>query len=386
MLHVFVREARASLRNLTCLALYQDITGGSADAAAVLSNAMRMLVSACPALNSLTLDGHLSSTFVRSLGESCPLLNALTFVTPRPQNREYAKEVLKLQPFFLPHITSLTLHGCDDNYKLPNLIGNTSIVCLDVGDFGFRSEAEWLLLPPRLQHLKCLCIAKGPPTLPNDRALLSSLLSLHTLKDASSIMLHCLAQLLRAAPALQSLTLEPGQRQNVHMNFTSGAATAADLTLVLRRTELSSIREAWFHVDGNDRGEEPLVQTALLPQMTGITRCMMWSLIPGELGSLLRLLPDVCEINLRNCSNFTDVELQQLAVCAQLTTLRLARCEDLTPMGLFAICLRLPQLRHVVCAHCPQLERRRLEGCGQLLQQHGLVARLACVSDWWPHV
>lgn len=42
------------------------------------------------------------------------------------------------------------------------------------------------------------------------------------------------------------------------------------------------------------------------------------------------------------CWEMTDEQLQQLAVCVHLTTLKLEHCEEVTHMGLFAICQRSP--------------------------------------------
>lgn len=61
---------------------------------------------------------------------------------------------------------------------------------------------------------------------------------------------------------------------------------------------------------------------ASLPVMRGVAQCVLFNPDPAELGSLLRMFPDVRELGVEFC-NMSDVELQVLACCAKLDTLRL---------------------------------------------------------------
>lgn len=380
-----MREAGASLSTLTSLFLNVEDTGVSVVTAAALDRAMVLLVSACPLLTSITFSGELTEAFLRVLGERCPLLSTLSFVCPVPENPAYLQQLFRLQPSLLPHITCLTLDNCCEVSSLPNMSTNISIRTLSLESFSLLNEAEWLSLPPNLQHLECGHIQTGPPMSTVGRVLLGSLLVLELLYPVLS--LQAFVQLLRAVPSLKEMKSQHRGRDcriECNISISEDSNTGANLAFLLGRMENPTIGHAIYVVDCSREDTRaslcPVIAT--LPILGQASWCELTHATFAELGLLLKIVPNATHITLTKCE-VTDVELQALAVSVQLTTLKLIRCPKISPIGLFALCQRLPRLLKVVGFKCPLLEGTALETCVQLLRQQGSIAKLGVQEHLW---
>lgn len=393
MLRAFVQEAGASLRTVTTLGLWLDNDGGSPVTLAVLSIAMGLLISKCPALTLFRLAKDLPPAFLALLGQSCPSLRVLEFTCPSP-DQESLQQLLLLQPSLLPQVSTLKLTDCSEEYILSDMSINSSIHSVQLHDFCFVSETQWLSLPPKMQHLFCYTVEVGPPACSSiGSAALGSLLSLELEGgyDFLSLPLHAFAQILQAAPFLQLVKVRDDMRGkglliDCVLNNSTATATATDLALLHQKMgRLNTVQDIIFSINCSKRDAScnslrPCI--ALLPMMTRVTRCEVRGLRPGELAPLMRLFPDVGELTLRGCDEVTDVELQELSGFGkQVTELRIIECSRLTPMGLYALCQCLPGMCSVVCHLCLRLDQAALDGCAALLKRQDLLMTLTAVTN-----
>lgn len=273
-----------------------------------------------------------------------------------------------------PHITSLTLKNYYEKYDLPDMTENLAIRSLDLPQFTFEREQEWLVLPSKLAHLSCGCIDVGPWDFPDEAYVLNSLPSLSV--EAHRIPLIALSQLLTAAPSLKQLTVgRPGEDEtervfSIACSLTS--ATAEVLQVVKKRWDLRPIRDGHFKIscEGSAETGSLLPIIAGLPIMEGVS-CTFADLQPGQLRSLQRVFPAVQQLSLEFSRDMDDLELQEVATYAGLTKLELIRCHSITAFGILALCQRLPKLSFLSCYDCKRVDVSDLELCLKLLRRHG---------------
>lgn len=329
-----------------------------------------MLIQACPALNSLLFEGALSPAFLQVLGQACPLLSELEILTN-------AKSLHKTGPLLsslLPQLTSLMLPKVDGEEDLPDMSQHKGIVALEMRFCPFVSSAGWLRLPPNLKHLECHSILQGPA---GDE--IGRLLSLHML--VSDISLMALAQLMRAAPAMQALrttmllddnTLSNNDSVSVSCSLTC-PTTAVDLALLETRTG-SFLENAIISISGArlERGASLLPFIAALPHMPRVKRCGVNTVKAADLGPLLRHLPEIKQLWLGSIGGMDDVVVQDVAACQQLRDICLKECHGVSSIGLVALCHHLPKLRRVVCEKCSQLGAVVVKKCAMVLRKCGI--------------
>lgn len=390
LLEAFVREVGAALTTVTSLTLHVEDSAGNRTTGAVLMTALASLFSACPVLRSFGISGRLSPALMCTLAGACPLLSTLR-VMFAGADLPYLQASLLLQPTLLPNITTLTFEEPSPGFQLPDISSNHTVHALELRTCSFVTHAHWLSLPPNLRTLSCSGLEGGPPAAVNGRASLASLRSLQ-LDLHVPVSLHVLAQVLRAAPSLQDITPMVGDSEgdtlaiHCHLKQSTAAKTIDDLALLQRTTQGSALRTAFICIDCTERedvqGSSSLCGTiADLQCMPGTTRCGILGLTPGELAPLLGLFPDLTVLEIGMTDGFSDVELQDVAVCTSLTTLALSNCDSVTPMGLLLLCQRLPRLRKVTCHACAELGRQDLEGCVELLRKTGSKAELHVLEE-----
>lgn len=379
---MFLREVGESLSTVTSLLLHIQDTGGSAVTTAELSKHVGSLLLACPALQSVTLKGSTSPALLRALGLACPLLSSLVMVT-NDSDILHLQVMMLLLPSLVPNLTSLGFQGL--RHSLPDISANNGILSLafshDPGaiiqslhhpphHFNFSSIVHWHCLPPKLQHLSVHDIDTGPPT--RDRPLLSSLVRLELY--SSFPYAHPLAQLLRAAPALQGVIV------GSHPSFMRGMLpaciqfflheqTGVELETLQSRLQPPVYSNTSYHVECRDKDEEEslLPFIAALPCMTGVTGLQIFGCSLAELGPLLRVFPDLTQLALWSVEKLDDVGLQEVAAAVQLISLTVGACYDVRAMGVLALCQSLPNLKRVDLKSC-QFEYGSVEKCAVLLK------------------
>lgn len=290
-------------------------TGRSSVTAAILTKAVGLLVCACPSLKSISYEGDLSPALLRALGEGCPQLSEITL--PGLATLPPLQEMLSLLPSLLPHVSTLAMP--DIMLELPDFSHLLTVTSLKLGfDFAFESDADWLRLPPKLQHLQCGDIEHGPPVLASDGSnLLSSLLSLQLLDK--HISRDVLAQLLRASPSLQAISSWPGHATaDLYIRCRMQPSTHADLSFLLALGK-PLVTNAIFHINCSavstlHNEAQPLIDNpsfiASLPRMTGIQRCSLSECERGQLAQFLPMFPDVRQLILSHPTGIDDFELQ----------------------------------------------------------------------------
>lgn len=368
-----MQEAGPALTTVTHLKLCFQTTGYSTATRAKVIAAMTVLVSACPALTVLQPFFHPSPAFLRSLGETCPLLTTLDLFVGHPDRLD-VDEIVQLQPSLLPSIHSLILRGLDDT--LPDMSTLTGVRSLQVLQFYPSSKGEWHFMPPNLESLACAGLIVGPSSAFSSQGpLLANLLSLH-ITSTTGTNLHALAQLVRAAPVLQSIRCslpEDTKDQGLVVKCLLGPSTAADLLLLHRRLDFRLFKDATYHFDLTFARVQPpfLSLISSLPCMTGFTSCELDSCTHEDLVALLRVFPDARKLALSFLPEMDDVKLRAVTTCAALTTLKLTFLPLVTPMGLLALHLHVPRLRYVSCAICVELQQPALDMCAHLLKGYG---------------
>lgn len=376
LLTAFVYQTRAALATITTLHLnIDDTTSGSSDATASLWKALAVLVGACPVLTAFYCYlGHLPLAFMHTLGGACPLLTTFE-VQALDGDREYLQEVVTLLPRLLPRVHTLGFEGLES--ALPDMTANTGIHTLEMKDYTFAAEEQWLRLPPDLYDLSCFSASVGPPALMADqsRAMLVSLLhlSLHLTEGGAPV--HALAGILQAAPNLEDISYdgtdedERGFVVQCHL----GPSTAADLAVLRARSSIKPFDEATYLFGrGPDLDEGPLQPfIASLSCMPDIFSVELDGCRRDESLSLLSLFPGIEYLGLAFLPSFNDVSLRALTSCAELAHLTLTCCNGITPTGLLALCVRLPQLRTVTYTECDLLNQRALNALMGLLRGYG---------------
>lgn len=380
-----MREVGPALSKLISLDVQLQDTRSCLQTAALLDNALLILASACPTLTSFHIKGPLPTAFLSSLGQQCPLLTTLTVMCPDPCDAPFLTGLLLQQPSLLPHVTNLDLYDCTDGYELTGLSANKGILSLYMQCWHFRSQEQWLSLPPKLQHLRFMYMDEGPPpTFADGSPVLGSLLSIEMEEWPPTLCLHAFTQILRAAPTFHHVKVlrELGERSSViqcNMADSKVASIPADLALLLEKQKsLPSIKDATYCIDGTVRGDGQSIVSVIaeLPLMFGVARFEFHGLETGELGHLLRATPDLQDLELNFCNELEDIELQDLGVCAQLHTLTIIYNHNVTPLGLFALCQSLPKLKRVICRDCQLLNATALQACTDMLHRHGSLVDL----------
>lgn len=367
-----MQEAGQALTTVTQLKLRLQTTGCSTAMIAKVTAEMTVLVGACPALTVLQPNFKPSPAFLRSLGKSCPLLTTLDLCVAHPDGPDI-DEIVQLQPSLLPNVHSLILEGF--HYNLPDMSTLTGVRSLQLLNFYPSSEDEWRSLPPNLESLACSGLIVGPSSSPScQRPLLANLLALY-ITSMIGTNLHALAQLVRAAPVLQSICCDSfgdTEHQGFVVKCPLGLSTAADLSLLHRRPEIQVFKDATYQFYfALDLVQPPLSLITSLPVMTGFTSCELDGCTYEGLVALLRVFPDARTVYLLYLLEMDDVELRAVTSCESLTTLKLTYLPRVTTLGLLALHLRLSGLRYVSCASCDELQQPALDTCALILKGYG---------------
>ncbi|MEW5309044.1 MAG: hypothetical protein WDW38_000956 [Sanguina aurantia] len=246
--------------------------------------------------------------------------------------------------------------------------------------FGFESESSWSRLPPNLQHLVCQGFFSAPAAVcASNTPALSSLLTLRT--DGTQLPLESICQLLRAAPALQSLSTVGEARPIRVSNFTiecplASASVGFDLSLLHERMLAGLSIKAILRVEGGGGVAARADIISALPSMSLFKRGSFVSLGRADLQLLLKKFPNVEEVILSSIQGMDDIGMQDLTVCPKITELLFEFC-GMGAIGMIRLCRRLPALKKVSCGGCAKLRARALMECAQLLQrQYGLRVAL----------
>lgn len=378
LVNAFVQEVGAALSTVKEIEMSYTNTSGSAFTTAVLDQSVAMLVQACPSLVTLHSNEHLSLQLVRLLGEACPTLHELRmgdfglhpFIST-------VQSVLPELHVAFPQLRELDLPTLKD--QMLDMSHLRSVRSLRIHSLTFLTEAQWHMLPPRLQTLYIDQLEVGPPTT-KDGATGRSLLPYLLYFNANTTMpLHAVAQLLRAAPALRDLgagfeeDCDNDEETHPFVQVKESLTASADLLVLRDRSSLPSIKNIVYCFNGHEYQTVGVLQPILatLPRMTGSTSCMFVNCNPSLLTQLLEMFPDVCDLALGG--NMNNLQLQSLVVCAQLKRLKLHQCNLLGPVALALVCERLPGLCHVRCEGCARLQVPDLEECKQSLMRDILL-------------
>lgn len=347
---------------------------------------MVRLVSSLSALHLLTMHGPLSSGLMHAMGSACPQLYALTIIAGSG-DAEHVQTTVSLLPNLLPNISHLAFQKHESDYILPDISNNSKIVDLDLEDYRFKTPAAFQLLPSSLHSLRCYTIGDAVPAINSSGTPTLGNLNTLTLQPNDMnpwIGLSQLAQLLRAAPVLKSVAFEDDSGPpSIDCDFdeTSNVADAAsNLALLLKRTDVDVVRNGQCRICFDSRESHAMLKPLIdcLPCMLGITQCELRGMVPGELGLLVKLFPDVTHMLIQHTHEFDeeemlldDEELLCVEACTQLTSILLSGFSKLTSLGLLTLCERLPLLKEVVCCECAQLGEPVLKKCVQLLGRLG---------------
>lgn len=376
LLEEFVQAAGQALDTVTGLSLDLDADvleeEGSAEA---LDDALALLFYACPILTSLAHTGHLSTQLLHSIGSVCPQLTALSSSMAAGKHTDWSR-LAALLPHLLPQVTSLS----PPSYMFPDMSMAVGILALDISRCSIDCEADWLRLPPNLQTLRCDIIeGDGPPTFHEGRRFLSSLL--HVTCEDPWFSLTVLAQILRAAPALKSITaadktLFPEEGLAVYCY--SYPNMAAELLLVRERVEGGLVMDATYSVS-IEEGETEVAHASFianLPRMQHVTRCHFKGLELGMLGSLIRVFPSIQYLKLLDPVEMSESELHALQACSNLTHLCLQRCDGISVAGLVAVCKCLPRVCSITCDECSLIKHSSQSECERLMARQGLFINI----------
>lgn len=376
-----------ALHTVTSLEIHLRDTGSSIVTAALLQDAMKILVWACPTLTSLTIEGSSHLATLCTLGQACPLLSELTVVAEDEDMLELQALVFQL-PSLLPTVHSLRFSSLINN--LPDMSKNTGITKLCMDFFSFDSEVEvgydvqWLFLPPRLQQLFIFSAHAGPvppKAGSGDDCSRDVLCDLHSLDiGLPGVQLRVIADILRAAPALKHLSNGRYTHKVPVIDCFVEPTSAANLSLLLERSSgVAGLRDAMYRFDFDDVWvdvPELLPLLAGLPNMVGVRECEFRDFSLECLGPLLAIFPDVQTLTLWGSESIDDVGLQQVAVCKRLERLEIKSYEEVTPMGLHALCPRLPHLQSVSACMCAHMRAPGLARCVELLKDQGVFVKI----------
>lgn len=393
----FVQEMGASLHTITSLELHVHVVFHEGQSTSELDAALAMLFRSCPALTSLNSEEQLSVPIMTSLGQACMSLSSLNIPCPEESNTARIQKAMVLLPTLLPQLTSLTFqqrhpqhpdhsqHSTID-YKLPDVSNHTGVRTMDLQGHVLRAES-WARLPHQLQHLRSEYLSEGPSVCADEAglAVCASLLSIKT--HFVDMPLPALAQLLRAAPSLQ--TLKAAHRKNASPTIKCSLlpSTPSDFSILLQHTQMDLVGNAVFLFDfSNSVLNAPALRQliAALPLMTGASKCEIISLQAAALVSLLRRFPDIRELTLtlKGLDDVGNDELQAVAVCPHLVSLKLKCSSRVSITGLISLCQRLPRLVKIACQRCPRLTAPTLEyGAKFLERQTGLVVEMVDVTE-----
>lgn len=236
LLELFVQELGEALHTVTSLALNLHNTGCSTVTASRLCKALSLLMSASPALTALSLEGQFSPLLLRMVHQACPLLSELSLITEHEDENKDERDaqaavqlsdltlitkdtdgldmqaVVHLLPSLLPNVHTLSLPQFIRS--LPDMSKNVGITTLCVKSLVIDSEAIWLCLPSKLQHLQCSTVLmrldpvrRGVDNPNRSEPFLGSLLTFNF--RIACFLLKPLAKILVAAPALQAFHLHP---------------------------------------------------------------------------------------------------------------------------------------------------------------------------------
>lgn len=333
---------------------------------------------ACPSLTSLCLtDGLLPATFMRALGRCCPLLATFN-IRKRNTDPAYLQLVMQLQPSLLPQVRHLVIFCVGQ--LLPDMSKNTNITSLHLSDYIFRSEAEWLRLPPGLKHLQCLNMMEGPPRSDADGTALLGNLHRLTLDSTLGQPLHALAKLVHATPALEIVEVDV-RCAGVHFQIACQLeqSTAADLSVLHGRGDILLLVEASYHFENPLETDQSQVlrMVQALPCMTGVRSCELEGFQSAVVSEMTAKFPDAENLALSFPYGLDDVALKAVASCSKLVSLELVWCEMLTAVGLTALCMRIPSLRSVTYKSCIGLDESSVDHMKQVLREYGLVVEFA---------
>lgn len=398
-----LRKLGPALKALTSLQLDSwNPDTGQAPTGRVQEQALSVLLSFCPAVTSFITDKHLSAASYRYLGQACPLLTSLT-INRGWDDLPVLDQLLQLLPSLVPRLVYLP-NPFGEAEELDDMSKHAGILSLDVSRICFHHkdgnhmEAEWLLLPPKLQHLVCGGILGGPPPLRNGAPLLGSLL---TVRVTGSLYLDALGRLLRAAPALQSLGAVqegescPAERdkgfdaQDLALTIQSPftLSIAVDLALLQQRLDAGLCMNATYFFCGEQeqpsflgcrhKGPQQSLHSfvSALPCMTHVTKCILkdcW--LPDPTPFFMRL-PSLRILSLSDI-DIDDSGLHAVAACVGLQKLQMYTCNNVSTDGLYELCRLLSSLRHVYTYDCALLPASSLSQFAPLLDRQNLCVEI----------
>lgn len=369
--------ARSALSSVTHLTLNCEDNSSNYINYDLIESYLILLIKACPALTSLTYNGNLSKELLGCMGEMCLQLRVLTITA---DHLVCMSQTFLQLASLLPRISTLLVPNIH-NLPLKHLLGmGERLIYLDIGSQGMCCDADWEALPQNLRFLRCDEMEVGPPALPSGRKLLNSLLHLEATEPSMS--LRTIAQILRAAPALQNIKdgeHRPHLGTCVHIGIEFDSSTPTDLLLLARRIETGLTIDAKYEVGCfNERENGGCVQSLVssLPCMRRATRCSFDGFQQPELGCLLKAFPSLQQLQLHGPVSLDDAGLHELAACSQIAAIELYGCNDVSPMGLLALCKLLPRLRSVTCIYCSLMTQPLMDECAQLLESEGLNIKL----------
>lgn len=392
-----MHEAGQSLSTVRLLAFSFTNKGGVAATAAALEEAMLHVARACPALTSVSSNYHpLPQRVLCGTEEVCPLLHEFSSTCPYITNLRSGATYWRHLQLLPSCISILVLFELDE--VLPDLSKNTSIRFLEVSGFKFEYESQWLLLPSKLEHLRCDMSNAGPPACKEGGHKLSNLSSVAVSKSTYdyAISLGVFAQLLRAAPVLkvfrtgwEPITLGSAPQHDVFLEALKqgdsctellieapfSMSSACDLSLLQQRIASGLSLNATYRIghgeDGPAESSDPPL-TAAQDCTAQLTSCVFERLEAGELGPLLCLLPNLRHLGVNYPELMEDSDLQELWQCPKLTTLKVYMCEQVTAMGVYALCQRLPGLAAVKILCCDQITELAFTKYRDLLARQGM--------------
>lgn len=363
LLEAFLRQVGSALSTVTNLIFLLEDTGGSTFTAAVLNKTLELLVSAFPVLKCATIQGYISQSVLCRLGEACPLLTDLILLY-NPRETLDAQRLVDLLPSLLPQVSSLDFsQHCQGTCMLPNMMGNDSLVSLDIPNYTLSSQSDWYSLPPNLKLLFVGNIVALPTFFTIHNSILNNLLMLHI---GGNTCANNVAQSVRNAPRLEYVSVTG----NLECNPT--VIKASSLRFLHDRMEKGLVINARFTVDAKMHAVPHLCLT-LLPSMTHVTRCHIVYEEPGDLAKLLAVFPNMQQLFLVSGRDMDDHVLQDLAACSHLNKLDVVKCKNVTPMGVLALCLSLPGLCNISFHDCGRMSSPGLEKCKSLLKDHGVM-------------
>lgn len=385
-----MRQVGAALSTVTCLHIKAFSTSSSAAAAADLTCAMQLLVSACPALTSYHHHKHIPLAILNTLSIACPKLSEVAISSAGqhdpPHNDCLQEMLLFVQPAMFPNLSRLSLPNTGDDFQLPDMSHWNTILRLELPGLTVTNDHQWRCLPRNLKQLTLASFDVGPSASADGGPPLSCLTSLTMDAYERPIELHALAQFLRVAPKLEELTLLRSTDEleiQCTLHESAAAVDSADLSLLQQMARVhNALKNATFCFTLGTRvaeGRPWQNLVAALPCLDWVTGCELVGLVPGELATLLGLIPGVNHLKLVNMSGLDNVELQDVAACTQLGILHLAACICVSPMGLLSLCHSRSTLRYISFRMCPKMTEIKLQECELLLRKRGFPVEF---YDW----